>query len=38
MEIALPAPCAGVVSHLLLSAGHRVNAGQPLVVLQPTAA
>ncbi|KEA64241.1 Urea carboxylase [Marinobacterium lacunae] len=34
MEVPIHASCAGVVSHMLLSAGKRVNAGQALVVIE----
>ena len=34
MEIPIHAPCAGVVSRLLLSAGNRVNAGQALIIIE----
>jgi len=35
MEITVQAPCDGVISHVLLNAGNRVNAGQALVILEP---
>lgn len=34
MEISVQAPCDGVISHMLLDAGSRVNAGQALVIIE----
>ena len=34
MEITVQAPCDGVISHVLLKAGNRVNAGQALIILE----
>jgi urea carboxylase len=38
METVVPAPVDGIVTHVLVEAGHQVDIGAPLVVVEPEAA